>query len=104
MKISKEIILTDLDGKAIKDVDSDLTLDKACILAVSRYGVGVDGRPADYITQKKRYDIAKRIKADESITAEDISEIRQCIAGTFAQPIVVGAIGEELDKIVIKQA
>ena len=104
MKMEKDVVLKDLDGRPVRDSESDLTLDRACTLALSRYGVGPDGRPADYSTQKKRYDIAKRIKAEENISAEDIAEIRICIAGTFAQPIIVGCIGEELDKIIIKQA
>jgi hypothetical protein len=101
MIVDKDLVLKDLDGNAIKDGDSDLTLGAACTVALSRCGVTAEGRPAEYAAQKKRYDIARRIKGGESITAEDITEIRLCAAMTFASPLIVGPIGEQLDLLVI---
>jgi hypothetical protein len=101
MIVDRDLVLTDLDGKPIKDGDADLTLGAACMVALSRCGVTAEGRPAEYVAQKKRYDIARRIKRGESITAEDIAEIRLCAAMTFASPLIVGPIGEQLDLLVI---
>ena len=100
--IVDKTVLLDLEDNPIKDGDGVLTLDKACQAALARCGVGADGRPADYATQKNRYDIARRIKRGESITAENVTEIRSCVAMVFAQPFIVGAIGEALELLALK--
>ena len=106
MKILKNIDLHDLDNKPIMgDGDKVWTLDRVCSIALRKCGVTPEGRPADFGTQSKRYKIARRIRDDENIDAEDIAEIRVCVGFLFASSgtDLAGTVDEHLNKLLLNK-
>lgn len=101
MNIDFSKMLKTLEGKVIKDGETDLTLGMACKKALT---VDFKGDTADGHEKYKRYKIAGKVMNAGiiDIKAEDIVVIKKC-AGHVLFTEVMGAVYDALEGEVVKK-
>lgn len=94
MKLDFSQTLVAIDDSIVQFEEKDLTLGKACMLAVLNEG----GETLSGEEKFQRWEIAKKIKQSEELSVDEVALIKKCV-GKIWQAQAVGPIYEILAKL-----